>query len=93
MKKYPKQTKICCPMCEGKGHLEIKYQDLMPRSPYLGNQETKKIRNKLRQFNADGKLKELSLRSIGALIGITSAQQVKHHLLQLDKLGWDKMEK
>jgi hypothetical protein len=53
MKKYPTKVKICCPMCEGKGFMEIENQQLLPRNPYIGKQETKDLRNKLRKLNRD----------------------------------------
>lgn len=92
MKKYPKEAKIHCPHCDGKGYMLIKSEDLKQKSPYLGNRETKELRNRLRVLNEKGHLDGLSLRSIGKLIGINSAQQVKHHILMLSKLGWDKKE-
>lgn len=93
MKTYKKEAKLCCPHCEGKGYLIITSDDLRRRIGYTGNYGTKEIRNNLRKLKKEGKLEKLSLRSIGKLIGLNSAQQVKHHLLQLDKIGWNKLEK
>jgi ribosomal protein L44E len=91
--KYPKKAKICCPNCEGKGYVEVTSDQLLPRSPYLRRQDMREIRNKLRKLNSERALDGLSLRKIGKLIGINSPQQVKHHLLMIDKLGWEDYEK
>lgn len=92
MGKYPKEAKICCPRCEGNGYLTIKSTDFLIFGGRKTKKESRKLRNKLRRLNSENKLDNLSLRKIGSLVGLSSPQQVKHHILMLDKIGWDNFE-
>ncbi len=51
------------------------------------------IQEKLLKLSATKNLSEMSLREIGKLIDVDSAQKVKHHLLQLEKNGFLQMDR
>ena len=51
------------------------------------------IQEKLLEASERHDLSNLSLREIGALIGQSSAQKIKHHLLQLEKNGFIQMDR
>jgi len=52
-----------------------------------------KIQEKLLKLAQEKNLGQLTLREIGSLIGIDSPQKIKHHLLQLEKKGFLKINK
>ena len=51
------------------------------------------LQRKLLELSSNHNLADLSLREIGKLIHETSAQKVKHHLLQLEKKGLIQMDR
>lgn len=88
---FPKTARLACPRCNGDGFIEVS-SEMIARDfrPWLrGN--TRDIRNKLRSLKKENKLKS-TLRQIAKQIGVKTAQQVKHHILMIDKIGWDKFE-
>ncbi len=91
-KPYPKTAKLCCPRCNGMGFILVNNMSFRDVTGFLNNKQTKEIRNNLRKLKKQGLLEGLSLRKIGKLIGIRSAQIVKHHLLMTEKIGWEEKE-
>jgi len=87
--KYPKESKLCCSNCKGKGYILVKSEDFLSRRPIM---KSVRMRNKIRQLAKDNDLKELSLREIGKLVGIKHAETVKYHLSKIEQIGWN-MEK
>src|SRR3990167_4920347 len=51
------------------------------------------IQEKLLKLSETKNLSDMSLRDIGKLVGITSPQNIKHHLLQLEKNGLIQMDR
>ncbi len=87
----PKTAKLECPRCNGKGYLEVTQSLMTNFRPWL-REGTGKIRNQMRMLKKEGKLYGLTLREIGKLVDVKSPQQIKHHLLMLDKIGWNNFE-
>ena len=88
--KYPRKTKLECPKCGGKGYMIIRSMD------FLTNYTLRyaELRNKIRKIGRKN-IQKMSLRQIAKEVGMfpPSAQRIKHHLLQVEKYGWNKEEK
>lgn len=85
---YPKQAKLECPYCQGKGHIKVDVRDLLTEKRTM---KSISVRNKIRKLRMrlGEEFDEMTLRQIGEQIGIKAPQSVKHHLNMIKKYGWE----
>jgi hypothetical protein len=87
MSQYPKEAKIECPRCEGKGYLHVDATNIVRT-----NERGIGMRNKIRELGEE-KAKSMSLRSLAKAIGSEmKAQSMKYQIRKIDDIGWDMYE-
>lgn len=85
MNKYPRNARLECPSCNGKGYVDVtSYHGFRYNTKYAA------LRNDIRKMGKKA-VYDMTLRQLAAKLGLknNSAQSAKHHLSQVEKMGWD----